>query len=184
MAVEGSLITALLSAHPDSPLATTYGDEILHKYQDHAHTYAEAVKGGGVTMRPEPGNKPLPVGSTEWYGVGGAADPHTGGRVPETVVPMKDHLMGTQFNDNHALGHILKVEGNNIDRKRGNTVDGKKWPAAYAGGWAEDGTAVMDASSVFRGGESAKKAAVKYAVKRGERAVFDAKNIEDIPTGI
>jgi hypothetical protein len=179
MAVEGSRLTALASAHIDSPLQKSYDPAVEQKYVDHAHTYAEAVKGGGVTMRPEPGNKPLPVGESQWYGVGGAADPRTGTRVPEKSVPINSHLMGAQFNDNHALGHLLSVEGNNIDRKAGQTTDGKKWPAAYAGGWAEDGNAVMDASSVFRGGETAKRSAVKYAKQRGERAIFDAKNIEE-----
>lgn len=161
-----------MNAHVDSPLNTQYGADVEQKYTNHAHIVAEAIKAGGVTVRPEPGANPLPVGEKEWYGLGGAADPATGEAAPPKIVSEK------QFGDTDALGHILDVERQNIDRKRGNTPTGKAWPPAYVGGWAAHGEAVMDTTSVFR----SKGQAMKYAHKRPyEEAVFDAKNIEDIP---
>jgi hypothetical protein len=161
-----------MSMHRDSPLNTTYGADVDKKYTDHAHIVADAIKAGGVTVRPEPGSKPLPVGGKEWYGLGGAADPATGEPVHPKIVSEK------QFGTNDALGHVLDVERQNIDRKRGNTPTGEAWPAAYVGGWLQHGEAVMDTTSVFNDRERA----LKYARKRPfEEAVFDAKNIEDIP---
>lgn len=175
-----------MSAHVDSPLQTSYDPAVEAKYVAHARTLADNVRADGVTMRPEPGNKPLPVGETQWYGVGGAKNPRTGTREPERRYPLSGHA-SVQFNNEHALEHILRTEGMNLDRKASRTTDGKKWPAGYAGGWnapneqTGEPEVTLDYSSVFRGGESARKAALKYAAQRGERAVFDAKKIEDIP---
>lgn len=183
--VSGSRLTAMMSAHVDSPLQKSYDPEVEQKYADHAATLADAVRADGVTMRPEPGNNPLSVGEKEWYGVGGAANPHTGVREPERRYPLHGSP-SVQFNNEHALEHILRTEGMNIDRKAANTVDGKKWPPAYAGGWnapnEETGQpeVTLDYTSVFRG-RRGRAAAVKYAAQRGERAVFDAKAVDDIP---
>lgn len=170
--VPGSKMTAWMNMHVDSPLNTQYGDELEQAYSNHANIVADAIKAGGVTVRPEPGSKPLPVGEREWYGLGGAADPETG-------QPVKPKLVSeAQFGSTDALGHILDVERQNIDRKRGNTPTGAAWPPVYAGGWTSNGQAVMDSTSVFR----SKDQAMKYARKRPfEEAVFDAKNIADIP---
>jgi len=170
--VPGSKLTAFMSAHVNSPLNTQYGDEVEQKYTDHAQIVADAIKAGGVTVRPEPGSKPLPVGGKEWYGLGGAADPRTGEPANPKTISTK------QFGNSDALEHVLDVEGQNIDRKAGNTTTGKAWPAAYVGGWESGGNSVLDTSSVFK----SRDAAMKYARKRPfEEAVFDAKNIEDIP---
>lgn len=170
--VPGSKLTAYMSAHVDSPLNTKYGNDVEDAYTNHATIVAEAIKAGGVTVRPEPGSKPLPVGEKEWYGLGGAADPATG-------EPAKPRIVSeSQFGTNDALGHVLDVERINIDRKRGNTPTGQPWPAAYVGGWAAHGEAVMDTTSVFRSREQAMKNARKRPF---EEAVFDAKNIDDIP---
>ena len=185
--VPGSRLTAFLSAHVDSPLQMSYDPAVEQKYVDHAKVFADNVRADGVTMRPEPGNKPLPVGESSWYGVGGAMNPRTGAREPERRYPLGEGV-SQQFNNEHALEHILRTEGMNIDRKAGRTTDGKQWPPGFAGGWnapnehTGEPEVTLDYSSVFRGGDSARKAALKYAAGRvpPERTIFDAKNIEDI----
>lgn len=183
--VRGTKLTAWMSAHPESPLQTSYDPQTEQKYDEHAQVLSDNVRADGVTMRPEPGNKPLTVGDREWYGVGGAANPSTGEREPERRYPLHGSP-SVQFNNADALEHILRTEGMNIDRKAGRTVDGKSWPAAYAGGWnapnekSGQPEVTLDYTSVFRGGKSARNSALRYAAQRGERAVFDAKNIEDI----
>lgn len=176
-----------MSAHPESPLQTSYDPAVEAKYDAHAAVLADHVRGDGVTMRPEPGNKPLPVGESQWYGVGGAANPRTGVREPERRYPLHGSP-SVQFNNADALEHVLRTEGMNIDRKAGRTADGKAWPPAFAGGWnapnehTGDPEVTLDYSSVFRGrSQSVRNRAIGAAQNRGERAVFDAKAIEDIP---
>lgn len=185
--VRGTKLTAWMSAHPESPLQTSYDPAVEAKYDAHAAVLAENVKADGITMRPEPGNKPLPVGESQWYGVGGAANPATGTREPERRYPLHGSP-SVQFNNADALEHVLRTEGMNIDRKAGRTTDGKAWPPAFAGGWnapnehTGDPEVTLDYSSVFRGrSESVRNRAIRTAQDRGERAVFDAKKIEDIP---
>ena len=185
--VRGTKLTAWMSAHPESPLQTSYDPAVEAKYDAHAAVLAENVKADGITMRPEPGNKPLPVGESQWYGVGGAANPATGVREPERRYPLHGSP-SVQFNNADALEHVLRTEGMNIDRKAGRTTDGKAWPPAFAGGWnapnehTGDPEVTLDYSSVFRGrSESVRNRAIRTAQDRGERAVFDAKKIEDIP---
>ena len=183
--VPGSRLTAFMSAHVDSPLQKSYDPEVERKYVEHAKTLADNVRADGITMRPEPGNKPLPVGQNEWYGVGGAANPQTGVREPERRYPLHGDP-SVQFNNEHALEHVLRTEGMNIARKAGRTTDGKAWPPAYAGGWNAPNEktgkpeVTLDYSSVYRG-KAGRGRAIKAAAQRGERAVFDAKNIDDIP---
>lgn len=176
-----------MSAHPESPLQTSYDPAVEAKYDAHAAVLAENVKADGITMRPEPGNKPLPVGESQWYGVGGAANPGTGVREPERRYPLKGSP-SVQFNNADALEHVLRTEGMNIERKAGRTTDGKVWPPAFAGGWnapnekTGEPEVTLDYSSVFRGrSQSVRNRAIGAAQNRGERAVFDAKAVEDIP---
>lgn len=185
--VRGTKLTAWMSAHPESPLQTSYDPAVEAKYDAHAAVLAENVKADGITMRPEPGNKPLPVGESQWYGVGGAANPRTGTREPERRYPLHGSP-SVQFNNADALEHVLRTEGMNIDRKAGRTTDGKAWPPAFAGGWnapnenTGEPEVTLDYSSVFRGrSEGVRNRAIRAAQDRGERAVFDAKKIEDIP---
>lgn len=185
--VRGTKLTAWMSAHPESPLQTSYDPAVEAKYDAHAAVLAENVKADGITMRPEPGNKPLPVGESQWYGVGGAANPATGTREPERRYPLHGSP-SVQFNNADALEHVLRTEGMNIDRKAGRTTDGKAWPPAFAGGWnapnenTGEPEVTLDYSSVFRGrSEGVRNRAIRAAQDRGERAVFDAKRIEDIP---
>lgn len=185
--VRGTKLTAWMSAHPESPLQTSYDPDVERKYDAHAEVLAENVRGDGVTMRPEPGNRPLPVGGSQWYGVGGAANPRTGVREPERRYPLKGSP-SVQFNNADALEHVLRTEGMNIERKAGRTTDGKAWPPAFAGGWnapneqTGEPEVTLDYSSVLRGrGQSVRNRAIRYAQDRGERAVFDAKAIDDIP---
>ena len=184
----GTTLGALANVHWDSPLQKSYDPELLDKYTSQASMYEAGIRQGGVTMRPEPGRKPLTVGDGEWYGVGGSKNPRTGEREPERSVDVNPNVNGMQFNVNNALGHILRAEGYNLDRKAGRTSNGKVWPAGFAGGWLEtpeEGPnagrpqAVMDYASVFRG-RRGRDAAIRSAYARGERAVFDAKNIDDI----
>jgi hypothetical protein len=188
--VPGSKLTAMMNAHIDSPLQKSYDPAVEQAYTEHASKFHDAlVNNGGVTMAPEPGNEPLPVGEHEWYGVGGAPNPKTGEREPETVIPLHSSLSTAQFGTGHALGHILKLEGHNIENAAGRTSSGKPGRAALAGGWTEHGNAVLDASTVFaqkprQRASKARNDAVKAAIDRKERAVFDAKNMSDIHTGI
>lgn len=174
-----------MHTHIDSPLQKSYDPAVMDSYVNHAKTFEEGVRQGGITMRPEPGNNPEEVGNETWYGVGGAADPHTGKRVPETVIPINPNNNQAQFNTNHALAHILSSEGRNIERRAGRTTTGRPWPGGFAGGWNEtpkegenagQPQAVLDFSSVYGNRDDA----VVAADKRGERAVFDAKNIDEI----
>lgn len=184
----GTLIGAMMNVHWDSPLQKSYDPAVLDKYMAHAATFEEGVRQGGITVRPEPGKKPLTVGDKEWYGVGGSKNPNTDEREPEHAIDINPNVNKVQFNTHHALGHILRAEGYNLDRKAGRTPNGKVWPAGFAGGWNETPSegdeagqpmAVLDYSSVFRG-RRGRDAAVKSAHERGERAVFDAKNIDEI----
>ena len=176
-----------MSAHADSPIQKSYDPETERAYDQHAKVLADNVRGNGVTMRPEPGNNPLPVGESQWYGVGGAANPRTGVREPERRFPLHGSP-SVQFNNADALEHVLRTEGMNIERKAGRTTDGKTWPPAFAGGWNAPNEennkpeVTLDYTSVLRGrGQSVRNRAIRYAQDRGERAVFDAKKIEDIP---
>lgn len=185
--LRGTKLSAWMSAHPESPLQKSYDPEVEARYDEHAKVLADNVRADGVTMRPEPGNKPLPVGESQWYGVGGAANPRTGVREPERRYPLKGSP-SVQFNNAHALEHLLRTEGMNIDRKAGRTTDGKPWPPAFAGGWnapnehTGDPEVTLDYTSVYRGrGQAVRDRAVRAAAQRGERAVFDAKAIDDIP---
>jgi hypothetical protein len=184
--VRGTKLTAWMSAHPNSPLQTSYSDQTEEDYDRHAETLAGLVRSDGATMRPEPGHDPLPVGTTEWYGVGGAANPATGMREPERRYPLKGNP-SVQFSNTDALSHILRTEGMNIDRQSGRTVNGEVWPPAYAGGWnspnehTNEDEVTLDYSDVYRGGSEARDAAMSSAAQRGERAVFDAKRVRDIP---
>jgi hypothetical protein len=56
---------------------------------------------------------------------------------------------------------------------------GIRTDAAFAGGWTEDGgdKVVLDHSLALRN----KNTAMRMARSVGERAIFDAKNIRDIP---
>lgn len=178
-------------AHPDSPaLKVTRGEHLpfdfsaRFKYLDHAKVVEQGIREGGITVLPEPGAKPLTVGESDskWYGVGGAKNPSTGERVPEESIPMNPNVSGEQFGTNHALRHILRVEGYNIERQASRTPTGKKWKRGFVGGWnemtPEGPKAVLDYTSVYK----SRKGAVKSASERGERAVFDAKNVSEIDT--
>lgn len=179
--VPGSRLTAYMAAHIDSPLQHSYDDDVEQKYLDHAQTLHDNVMSYGVTMRPEPGSKPLEVEKNEWYGVGGATDPRTGKRFPETIYNF-GHA-SQQFNRESALQHVLRTEGMNIDRAAGRTPSGRPWGPAYAGGWNEETPkgrrAVLDYSDVYYG-RRGRSQAVKKGIERGERAVFDAKNLSEI----
>ena len=175
--VAGSQLTALMSTHPESPLQSAYGDAALRKYTDHAAKLHAGVMADGVTLPTTSkhiaeGTDPLPVGKSKWFGVGGAHDTRTGtGRVPEKVYSLSKN----QFGANEALGHVLDVEGHNIDRAQ---KFGKDHMAVFAGGWNEhsesgEHSAVLDHSTVHHKESKARN----RARFRGERAYFDAKNI-------
>jgi hypothetical protein len=172
-----------MHAHPDSPLQKSYDPEVEQSYLDHASSVAGHILEGGVTVAHTPGSTALPVGSDEWYSVGGAVNPSTGSRVNERSLNLSH--ASRQFLDTESLGHVLRVEGYNIERAAGRTPKGVPWPAAYVGGWREtnaetgEDKAVMDYSDVYYG-EKGKRRAVRQGIERGERAVFDAKKIRDI----
>lgn len=149
-------------SHPDSPLQT--GEIPPEDYAAHAQMVQQKInETDGVTVRETPGSEPLPVGKKTMYGVGGAKDVDTGSRYPEKVTSASPH---------EALAHVLDVERGNINRQKVG------WPAAYVGGWREKGETVLDATSVTR----SKRQAMRLAYRRGERAIFDFKNIEELPT--
>lgn len=154
-------LSAMMYAHPMSPVMT--GEIDMDEYVEHAKKVNSAIEeNGGVTIRETPGSDPLPVGSKRWYGVGGAKDVDTGQRYPEKI---------TRGGINETLAHIMDVERGNINRKRAG------WPAAHVGGWSEEGDTVLDATSVTR----SRNQALRMGQDRGERAIFDAKNIEEVP---
>lgn len=153
-------LSAMLYSHYDSPLQR--GEASLEEYLDHSHSINQAIQeNGGITVRETPGSEPLPVGGKRWYGVGGAKDIATGERYPEKV---------TDGGVNSTLAHVLDVERGNIDRAKIG------WPAAHVGGWNEGGDTVLDATSVTK----TKRQAMRLGYQRGERKVFDAKNIDEL----
>ena len=189
-------LTAFMSANPESPLQTTYegrgfggGHPVLDQYLAQADKLVAATKSGGVTMPSTTrdiaeGADPLPVGEKEWYGVGGASDYRARGeyatardrpRVPEKVYANNPSLSGRQFDQNAGLEHVLDVESHNVARAK----TGIRTEAAFAGGWTEDGgdKVVLDHSLALRN----KNTAMRMARSVGERAIFVAKNIRDIP---
>jgi hypothetical protein len=156
-------LSAMTYAHPFSPVMT--GEVDMDEYIEHAKKVnASIAENGGVTIRETPGSDPLPVGSKRWYGVGGAPDADTGSRYPEKI---------TRGSINETLAHIMDVERGNISR-RVKAVGG---PDAYVGGWSEQGETVLDATSVTKDRDTG----IKLGQERGERAIFDAKNVEEIP---
>ena len=186
-----TVISALTRTGLRSPLQATYPesatggllgqDSVLDRYKSHAEKFSRDVLKDGVTLPSTSediakGADPLPVGRDEWYGVGGARDHRSasGDRVPERV------LQTNQFTRADALGHILDVEDHNDARQRSTTYA----PSVFAGGWNETGAdgqsrVGLDHSLALRD----KGTALKMAREVGERAIFDAKNIQDIDTG-
>lgn len=153
-------LSALLYAHPYSPVMSD--PDSADAYLGHAKMINEHIaENGGVTVATAPGSEPLPVGSKKWYGIGGAKDIDTGERYPEKI---------TSGSANETLAHVVDVERGNIQRKAVG------WPDAYVGGWSEDGDTVLDATSVTR----SKRRAMRLGYERGERKVFDAKNIDEL----
>ena len=155
-------LSAMLYAHPMSPIMT--GEVSPEDYIAHAEKVNQGIaENGGITIPDAPGSDALPVGEKKWYGVGGAKDIATGERYPEKI---------TSGSVNETLAHILDVERGNIQRQEVG------WPPAHVGGWSEEGDTVLDATSVTR----SKRQAMRMAHQRGERAIFDAKNVEELPT--
>lgn len=195
-------LSALTSTGVRSPLQTTYPesatggalgeDSILDRYKSHAEKFSREVLKEGVTLPSTShdiasGSDPLPVGGPEeWYGVGGARDYRKGPdnyrdatrpRVPERI------LQVNQFSQNDALRHILDVEDHNIARSRESIYA----PAVFAGGWNEKAInkkgeeyrrVVLDHSLAL----PSKSTAMRIGRAENERAIFDAKNIQDIST--
>lgn len=185
-----SIRSPLQSIYPESATGGPVGqDSLLDRYKSHAEKFSREVLKDGVTLPSTPrdiaaGTDPKPVGEDEWYGAGGAADYRVAGRprVPERV------LQESQFGDSDSLRHILDVEDHNI--VRGQTSGYA--PTVYSGGWREnrffegrtdgppsiDHKIVLDHTVVVGN----KDEALKLGREAGERAIFDAKNITDIPT--
>lgn len=153
-------LSALMYAHPYSPVMS--GEVSVEDYLGHAQKVNDSIaQNGGVTVSAKPGSDPMPVGEKKWYGVGGAKDYDTGQRYPEKI---------TRGSINETLAHILDVERGNISRSQQGV------PPAHVGGWSEGGETVLDATSVTR----SKRQAMRMAYQRGERKVFDAKNIDEL----
>lgn len=102
----------------------------------------------------------LNVGVERAHMVGGHDFAGTTQRIPESFhdAPLSSH---------EAHAHFVRTAVNTGGDVR-----------AYAGGWAEDGKAVLDASTRY----ASKKDAIPVARMRGEREIFDAKKIESYKT--
>lgn len=145
------------------------------KKRDRKHSRKIASKvaiDGGITVGPEPGDRPIEVGNpnVRRYITGGAPNPAAGGRrFPETVVSL------SQFGPSHTMeymGHARAARSAGMSN-------------AYVGGWTEPAStpeagtnAVMDVSTVH----TSVSDALMNAARRGERAVFATAGVEDIPT--
>lgn len=189
------VLSALTATGLRSPLQTTYPesalggplgqDSLLDRYKSHAEKFRRDTLKDGATMPSTShdiasGADPLPVGKDEWYAVGGARDyraPSPGRgerpRVPERILQMN------QFTSSEALRHTLGVEDHNIARSR----ESDQTPAVFAGGWNEPesgggGRVVLDHTLALPD----KNIAMRIGRNVGERAIFDAKNIQDIST--
>ena len=169
-AIAGHELSAMSQVHPFSQLNDPHADfnKTLEGFKSTASKYHAAVLGDGVTIPAKANANPLEVGNKEWYGVGGARNVTTGKREPSIAIPAR------QFTKGHALGAVVRADAENQNRKRS---PGGLSPV-HAGGWNENGEAVMDNSNVYR----SKDRALGAAEDRGEDAIFDAKNIDNIYT--
>jgi hypothetical protein len=168
---------------PDSTLQKTYdkrGHDLLQDYIDHAHSVHKAlIENWGITVSPDPGSKPLPVGedAPRWYGVGKAPDYSKPGHPP---TPSQDPVPTSGYTPVHTFKHILRTDAN---RNLGHQFTGVSEP--YVGGWrttefkgreGED-LVVEDQSTVHQD----KDEALKQAKICNEQAVFEADTFKDIP---
>lgn len=182
------ILSAITYAHSRSGIQN---EGAFPGYLEHAKAIALNSLGGGTTAYDRPdkggvGGGPA-VGSTEWYGVGGAHHAGTGKAQQGWTVPKDVDQNPT------ALAHVLNTESNNIARRdAGETV------AAGVGGWIRDAkpyeaeargethlpetewtpTVVYDQTDVVNN----RRKAIKSGRARGEDAIFDAKNIKEIST--
>ena len=179
----GATITYIDQPSPDSTLQKTYdkrGHDLLQDYIDHAHSVHKAlIENWGITVSPDPGSKPLPVGedAPRWYGVGKAPDYSKPGHPP---TPSQDPVPTSGYTPVHTFKHILRTDAN---RNLGHQFTGV--PKPYVGGWrttefkgreGED-LVVEDQSTVHQD----KDEALKQAKIRNEQAVFEADTFKDIP---
>ena len=160
------------------------------KYVEHAKAIARDSLAGGTSAYDTPkmgAGAGHPVGSTEWYGVGGAHNTATGKSQVGWKVPANVDQNPT------ALAHLLNTEANNIARS-----DAREPLRAAVGGWIrppepseveERGetdapqkkrtqTVVYDQTDIVPD----RRQAIKMGRARGEDAIFDAKNIREIST--
>ena len=152
----------------------------MQDYIDHAHSVHKAlIENWGITVSPDPGSKPLPVGedAPRWYGVGKAPDYSKPGHPP---TPSQDPGPTSGYTPVHTFKHILRTDAN---RNLGHQFTGV--PEPYVGGWrttefkgreGED-LVVEDQSTVHQD----KDEALKQAKIRNEQAVFEADTFKDIP---
>ena len=160
------------------------------KYVEHAKAIARDSLAGGTSAYDTP-NKGAgagyPVGSEEWYGVGGAHNRATGQSQQGWKVSAKVDQNPT------ALAHLLNTESNNIARRSAGDPT-----VAAVGGWirppepseiAERGeehlpkdertqTVVYDQTDII----PSRARGIRMGRARGEDAIFDAKNIREIST--
>lgn len=134
--------------------------------KQHAQAIADSiVKDGGITVGPNPGDQPLPVGNPQVrkYIVGGSRVPGTrGARYPESRVPV------SSFGGVHVQPYVDYVKE---ARQSGATN-------TYVGGWTSDGDAVMDVANAY----NSPRQALVEAVRRREDAIFATRGIQEIPT--
>lgn len=124
-----------------------------------ARTFAEQVNSGGASYHLL-SRQFVEPGVHDGYMVGGHPNPSTGERIPELI--HHGSITPEQAAEHIRTSHEL-TQGD---------------PTAYAGGWAENGNSVLDTSTRF----TDRKKALWAAADRGERAVFDVKAFDEIPT--
>lgn len=181
------ILSAMGYAHSRSGIQAPDG---FDNYVEHAKAIARESLAGGTSAYSHLDEGPgagHPVGSVEWYGVGGANNASTGKPQVGWKVPANVDQNPT------ALAHLLNTEANNIARS-----DAGEPLRAAVGGWVrspepeesqargESGlpenkrtkTVVYDQTDIVPD----RRQAIKMGRSRGEDAVFDAKNIKEIST--
>ena len=154
-------------------MTTVTHPDVVHfvKQLRHGNMIHESIlENSGITVGPEPGDEPLPVGPGEGKGfaVAGAIG-GDGAPIQEERAPV--------VNRNLSMSQIH----HKMDEVSAARASGRK--NTNVGGWTSEGDVVMDGAVHISSGDAAldKKMAVRAGQIRGEDAIFNMENAEDIP---
>lgn len=141
-----------------------------NRFPQDAERFAHEVNNGGTSYSLL-SHQFMVVGKDHGYMIGGHPSARTGARLPEVIIHRPEMTAA------EAGSHVVKTALNTSSNGSGD-------PTAYVGGWNEKtehgGRVVLDASTR----ETNKAKALQIGRARKERALFDVKGGEEIPTGV